>query len=72
MEKLEVGYATKGEVDFGMMSEDWREGTIKVSKDFWHKYVNARAIFDEMHSELIKLMNSDQHRRSWKPSTGED
>ena len=52
MKKVEVRYAKKGEMDFGLISEDVSEGSIKVNEKFWAEYVNKRLEFEQMHQKL--------------------
>ncbi len=50
--KIEIGYAKKGEMDFGRLSKAVREGTIKVDEKFWLEYCGKRLEFEQMHHTL--------------------
>ena len=50
--KIEIGYAKKGEIDFGRLSKKFREGTIKVDEDVWRDYCNKRLELDIMHNSF--------------------
>lgn len=50
--KIEIGYAKKGEMDFGRLSEKIREGIIKVDENFWREYCDKRLEFEQMHNVL--------------------
>lgn len=55
-EKIEIGYAKKTEVDFGMLSEEHRDGILKVDKEWWHLYVGKRHDFEVIHQQLIRSL----------------
>ncbi len=50
--KIEIGYAKKGEMDFGRLSKKVREGTINVDEKFWKEYCEKRLEFEQMHGTL--------------------
>lgn len=52
--RLVVGYVVKKDVDFGMLNEDYREGTIKVKEEEWLDYVEKRFAFGIAHENLIE------------------
>ncbi len=53
VEKIEIGYAKKRDIDFGNLREDYRDGTIKVDKEAWFMYVKKRTEFEQMHRALM-------------------
>ncbi len=51
---IEVNYANKVDVvyrDFGNFKSD---KSIRVERDFWIRYIEARRVFETMHRELEK------------------
>lgn len=56
--KIEIGFAKMQVIDFGLLSKEHRDGTIKVDEQFWSDYVKTRFVFDTAHQTLIdKIRN---------------
>lgn len=67
MGKIEVRYAIKGELDFGLFPDKFAEGKIKVDKDLWKKYVAKRLEFDQMQDILwLKIMYGKREKLNKK------
>ena len=65
---IEIGYARKGEYDFGLLAKSYRLGIIKVEEKVWADYVKKRMDFEFIHHDLVDLARKKQGFlvRRWK------
>ena len=63
MNKIKIGYAKKRELDFGRLSKEVSEGTIKVDEKIWIDYCNKRLEFEQIHKTLWLLIPYNKRKK---------
>ncbi len=59
-EKIEVYFNIRDQkiIDFGMLCEPFRDGTIKLDRKLWEEYCKKRLDFELIHSDIMRKVPS--------------
>jgi len=62
MKKILIYYAIKNEIDFGLISKEWRKGSLKVPMKEWEEYLSLRMAFEIAHDGIFRKLTLKQRR----------
>lgn len=63
IEKVEVKFCYRPQIDLGQLLPQYATGKIKVKRDLWEKYVHSRYEYEVVLADLLKSLSRAEQER---------
>lgn len=52
--QIKIRYAFTPRIDFGMLNEEYKRNTIKISRETYFKFLKARQEYEKLYYQLVE------------------